>query len=54
MQFVAVLIKNHPDQGFKLAEGGNQKQASLWVRRFYRKLASEQSGAFFIPKIRKE
>lgn len=48
---------NHrPDHGQKLAEGGNQEQASLRVRRSYiiNKSASEQSGAIFIPKFRKE
>ena len=47
---------NHrPDHGQKLAEGGNQEQASLWVRRSsISKSASEQSGAIFIPKFRKE
>ena len=39
----------------KLAEGGNQEQTSLRVRRSsINKSASEQSGAIFIPKFRKE
>ena len=44
-----------PTTGKKLAEGGNQEQTSLWVRRSsINKSASEQSGAIFIPKFRKE
>nr|DAQ25449.1 MAG TPA: hypothetical protein [Caudoviricetes sp.]DAV45923.1 MAG TPA: hypothetical protein [Caudoviricetes sp.] len=47
---------NHrPDHGQKLAEGGKQEQFSQRVRRsFIEKSASEQSGAIFIPKSRKD
>ena len=44
-----------PDHGHKLAEGGKQEQFSQRVRRsFIEKSASEQSGAIFIPKSRKD
>ena len=49
------MLFSCPDHGQKLAEGGNQEQTSLWVRRSYiiNKSASEQSGAFLIPKNQK-